>query len=115
MKMLIIFLSMLVLTAGVPVDKEVIEELEDDSIDSEDSSADPESRVAESQSELRDDGDGLTGPEPSIVGSVDKVFKQVNNFDQYQCLQVSVEKYYKCDYKNYFLLENDLSVHGSCW
>merc|ERR1712241_1323625 len=41
----------------------------------------------ESQSELKDDGDGLTGPQPSVIGSVDKVFKQVNNFDQYQCLQ----------------------------
>ena len=37
---------------------------------------------------LKDDGDGLTGPQPSVIGSVDKVFKQVNNFDQYQCLQV---------------------------
>merc|ERR1711983_516220 len=41
----------------------------------------------ESQSELKDDGDGLTGPQPSVIGSVDKVFKQVNQFDQYQCLQ----------------------------
>merc|ERR1712241_1580024 len=41
----------------------------------------------ESQSELKDDGDGLTGPQPSVIGSVDKVFKQVNSFDQYQCLQ----------------------------
>merc|ERR1712038_2040313 len=38
-------------------------------------------------SELKDDGDGLTGPQPSVIGSVDKVFKQVNNFDQFQCLQ----------------------------
>merc|ERR1712072_1172117 len=37
--------------------------------------------------ELKDDGDGLTGPQPSILGSVDKVFNKVNNFDQYQCLQ----------------------------
>jgi len=37
--------------------------------------------------ELKDDGDGLTGPQPSIIGSVDKVFKQVNNFDQKECLQ----------------------------
>merc|ERR1719512_592094 len=41
----------------------------------------------ESQSELKDNGDGLTGPQPSVLGSVDKVFKQVTNFDQYQCLQ----------------------------
>merc|ERR1711862_693351 len=32
-------------------------------------------------------GDGLTGPQPSVIGSVDKVFKQVNQFDQYQWLQ----------------------------
>ena len=37
---------------------------------------------------LKDDGDGLTGPQPSILGSVDKVFNKVNSFDQYQCLQV---------------------------
>merc|ERR1711962_87230 len=37
--------------------------------------------------ELKDDGEGLTGPEPSIVGSVDKVLKNVNKFDQYECLQ----------------------------
>jgi len=37
--------------------------------------------------ELKDDGDGLTGPQPSILGSVDKVFNKVNKFDQYQCLQ----------------------------
>merc|ERR1719495_1450805 len=37
--------------------------------------------------ELKDDGDGLTGPQPSILGSVDKVFNKVNSFDQYQCLQ----------------------------
>ena len=37
---------------------------------------------------LKDNGDGLTGPQPSVIGSVDKVFKQVNQFDQYQCLQV---------------------------
>merc|ERR1712072_1160839 len=37
--------------------------------------------------ELKDDGDGLTGPQPSILGSGDKVFNKVNNFDQYQCLQ----------------------------
>ena len=37
---------------------------------------------------LKDDGDGLTGPQPSILGSVDKVFNKVNTFDQYQCLQV---------------------------
>jgi len=37
--------------------------------------------------ELKDDGDGLTGPQPSIIGSVDKVFNKVNSFDQYQCLQ----------------------------
>ena len=36
---------------------------------------------------LKDNGDGLTGPQPSVLGSVDKVFKQVTNFDQYQCLQ----------------------------
>merc|ERR1719225_2337661 len=41
----------------------------------------------EISSELKDDGDGLTGPQPSVIGSVDKVFKQVNNFDQFQCLQ----------------------------
>merc|ERR1712038_466340 len=41
----------------------------------------------EISSELKDDGDGLTGPQPSVIGSVDKVFKQVNKFDQYQCLQ----------------------------
>merc|ERR1711936_635308 len=41
----------------------------------------------EMASELKDDGDGLTGPQPSVIGSVDKVFKQVNKFDQYQCLQ----------------------------
>ena len=38
---------------------------------------------------LKDNGDGLTGPQPSILGSVDKVFNKVNQFDQYQCLQVS--------------------------
>jgi len=37
--------------------------------------------------ELKDDGDGLTGPQPSIIGSLDKVFNKVNKFDQYQCLQ----------------------------
>merc|ERR1719495_3049785 len=37
--------------------------------------------------ELKDDGDGLTGPQPSLLGSVDKVFNKVNSFDQYQCLQ----------------------------
>ena len=36
---------------------------------------------------LKDNGDGLTGPQPSVIGSVDKVFKQVTKFDQYQCLQ----------------------------
>merc|ERR1712137_274192 len=44
----------------------------------------------ESQSELKDNGDGLTGPQPSVLGSVDKVFKQVTSFDQYQCLQKMV-------------------------
>ena len=39
---------------------------------------------------LKDNGDGLTGPQPSVLGSVDKVFKQVTNFDQYQCLQKMV-------------------------
>jgi len=37
--------------------------------------------------ELKDNGDGLTGPQPSIIGSLDKVFNKVNKFDQYQCLQ----------------------------
>merc|ERR1719229_1548117 len=32
-------------------------------------------------------GDGLTGPQPSVIGSVDKVFKQVTQFDQAQCIQ----------------------------
>merc|ERR1711936_119748 len=44
------------------------------------STARPDVAVA---SELKDDGDGLTGPQPSVIGSVDKV----NKFDQYQCLQ----------------------------
>merc|ERR1712054_178869 len=42
---------------------------------------------SENPVELKDDGDGLTGPQPSILGSVDKVFNKVNQFDQYQCLQ----------------------------
>lgn len=37
--------------------------------------------------ELKDDGEGLTGPQPSIVGSIDKVFNKVNKFDSNQCLQ----------------------------
>merc|ERR1719361_1437408 len=43
--------------------------------------------MPEMASELKDNGDGLTGPQPSVIGSVDKVFKQVTKFDQYQCLQ----------------------------
>ena len=39
-------------------------------------------------SRLKDTGDGLTGPQPSVIGSVDKVFKQVTQFDQAQCIQV---------------------------
>jgi len=31
--------------------------------------------------------DEKTGPQPSIVGSIDKVLKNVNKMDQYQCLQ----------------------------
>ena len=84
--MKILLLSITVgLAAAVPVDKSA-EEVED--VVSEET-IEPRVSIVESQSELRDDGDGLTGPQPSIVGSVDKVFKQVNKFDQYQCLQVT--------------------------
>jgi len=43
--------------------------------------------IAASPVELKDEGDGLTGPQPSILGSVDKIFNQVNDFDQKECLQ----------------------------
>jgi len=36
--------------------------------------------------ELKDDGEGLTGPQPSVLGSIDKVFNKVNKFDSNQCL-----------------------------
>ena len=39
-------------------------------------------------SRLKDTGEGLTGPQPSVIGSVDKVFKQVTQFDQARCIQV---------------------------
>ena len=60
---------------------------------------------------LKDDGDGLTGPQPSVIGSVDKVFKQVNKFDQYQCLQV-VLKTLRIIFSHLFASENNLWVHG---
>ena len=44
-------------------------------------------------SRLKDTGDGLTGPQPSVIGSVDKVFKQVTQFDQAQCIQVRTTRH----------------------
>lgn len=86
--MKILLLSLVVsLATAVPVDK-AAEESEDAAGGVSEETLEPRVSIVESQSELRDDGDGLTGPQPSIVGSVDKVFKQVNKFDQYQCLQV---------------------------
>ena len=67
-------------------------------------------------SRLKDDGDGLTGPQPSVIGSVDKVFKQVNNFDQYQCLQVLYSWFFLQTELNFLSFsENDLRVHGVRW